>query len=456
MKMMRGNFNQRKSNDPVLRRAHRCVLRGLSWRPLWATGLVGLGCLSALAQDDPDLRIERNFHIIYRKYNEAPTSQGKWEEVLSHARDKNYVIQKGDTLWDISQTFFGDPQFWPKVWSLNPDIYNPHEILPRGSVRFVMGAENEPPQMGLAKEEKTEAEEQEEEGAAAEEGESPEAETEKSPASKWKVLNVDLSEVVLPPPGKKSRPPNALPGSLPPYVYFRNPLTDVEMELTTIKRSDTENVPVTIPYFVSGGDLNSVGRIEQTESGSNVAAERESVLVKGAGAQTGARLLVVRRLGTVNMASGNVNQVQGEIVVGSPVNSAEGLFRAQVIKALTLVTLDSQLLSEPLPVMVPSSVSQMTAVPGEIIGGQFSTRRRLFGPFAVVFLNIGAAKGLTVGSHLPVYRNPRVRVPDSLVKENPAEIGELQIARVEEGVATAVVLKALDEIRVGDVTSPGL
>ncbi len=41
-----------------------------------------------------------------------------------------YVVQTGDTLWTLSDLNFGNPFFWPVLWSYNPQITNPHWIYP--------------------------------------------------------------------------------------------------------------------------------------------------------------------------------------------------------------------------------------------------------------------------------------------------------------------------------------
>ena len=52
---------------------------------------------------------------------------------------EEYTIQKGDTLWDLSQKFLSNPWYWPKIWSLNPSIENPHWIYPGNKLRIVPG-----------------------------------------------------------------------------------------------------------------------------------------------------------------------------------------------------------------------------------------------------------------------------------------------------------------------------
>lgn len=51
-------------------------------------------------------------------------------ESIKPESPERYVVQKGDTLWDIAARFLHDPWMWPKVWHINPEIRNPHLIYP--------------------------------------------------------------------------------------------------------------------------------------------------------------------------------------------------------------------------------------------------------------------------------------------------------------------------------------
>src|SRR5262249_41651714 len=48
-----------------------------------------------------------------------------------------HVVRRGDTLWDICWFYFNDPWQWPRVWSYNPQITNPHWIYPGDLVRLL-------------------------------------------------------------------------------------------------------------------------------------------------------------------------------------------------------------------------------------------------------------------------------------------------------------------------------
>lgn len=47
-----------------------------------------------------------------------------------------YIVQEGDTLWYLSDIFFGEPFFWPTLWSFNPQLTSPHWIYPGDVVQI--------------------------------------------------------------------------------------------------------------------------------------------------------------------------------------------------------------------------------------------------------------------------------------------------------------------------------
>ena len=47
-----------------------------------------------------------------------------------------YTVQKGDTLWDLSQKFSDTPWQWPELWQENNQIANPHRIYPGERIRL--------------------------------------------------------------------------------------------------------------------------------------------------------------------------------------------------------------------------------------------------------------------------------------------------------------------------------
>jgi hypothetical protein len=51
-------------------------------------------------------------------------------------KEMDYVVKKGDTLWDISKRFYSDAFLWPRLWQQNQYITNPHQISPGDRIRL--------------------------------------------------------------------------------------------------------------------------------------------------------------------------------------------------------------------------------------------------------------------------------------------------------------------------------
>lgn len=48
-------------------------------------------------------------------------------------------VEKGDTLWALCDQYYSNPWYWPKVWSYNPQIQNPHWIYPGDELHLRSG-----------------------------------------------------------------------------------------------------------------------------------------------------------------------------------------------------------------------------------------------------------------------------------------------------------------------------
>jgi len=58
------------------------------------------------------------------------------EKAFQHETGFYYTVQKGDTLWDLSQKFSDSAWLWPEMWQENNQIANPHRIFPGERIRL--------------------------------------------------------------------------------------------------------------------------------------------------------------------------------------------------------------------------------------------------------------------------------------------------------------------------------
>lgn len=72
---------------------------------------------------------------------------------------QTHTVVRGDTLWDLSGKYLNNSWYWPKVWSYNPQIANPHWIYPGNQIRFSPGDADLPTNVDVSRTLETDEEE---------------------------------------------------------------------------------------------------------------------------------------------------------------------------------------------------------------------------------------------------------------------------------------------------------
>jgi hypothetical protein len=76
-------------------------------------------------------------NFIYPDMGRSPSPTDSADVTYVGITPDSHTVHKGDTLWDICVYYFNDPWQWPKIWSYNPQITNPHWIYPGDIVRLL-------------------------------------------------------------------------------------------------------------------------------------------------------------------------------------------------------------------------------------------------------------------------------------------------------------------------------
>jgi hypothetical protein len=328
-----------------------------------------------------------------------------------------YTVRPGDTLWDLSGRFLNNPWYWPKIWSYNPEIANPHWIYPGNVLKFYASAEEAPTRV--------------EPVAAAEEPEPTVRELEDfSKADLSSPATVDESDAV------------AVSG---PYKIAYVPPN------TRYAWHDT---------FVTPRELAESGAISAAFEEKIMLASQDRAYAKfqnQADVQPGETYVVYKTERPIHHPVTNELWGYQSVVLGS----------AKVVavedKAATLVIQQSYDAIERGALLGPWTEKSYRAVPRKpnrqaLDGRIIATRNEvitLVGEHHIVFVDRGASDGVEEGNVFTVVRSgdPYDRDPyeapwdASLPKE---DMGNLLVIDVKERASSALVTRSLKELIVGD------
>ncbi len=395
---------------------------------------------------------ERRLHRIYESYLAEPVTDEQWNALFSAQQEDIYAIQPGDTLWELSLIFFGDGHYWPKLWSINSRLTNPHLILPGYQIRFLRGPGSVLPQMTLE---------------PSEGGSVPQLWAEPSPNRKEQDTETALAESAegdslyllvdapeIPAPMYPATPllkdlPDTFPDGRSNHQYD-------EVGFSFEERPTLDLTPaVALRSFVSDEPVTTVGEVIEQAGPNEMAGMLQYLYIQsGESVRVGDRFMALGPSSQVGSWSrkGRIYHIYGEIEVTDETTAGENIFRAVVLNSVDGVPAGAKIVREQTPYYSFSPEGRVSNVSAEVMGVRREAFGELYGLGSELYLDRGERDGLMVGDILYLTADRRQRIPKPKVTHAPVYSAVAKIVHTGQDVATGVLVTSYNDIQKGDVS----
>lgn len=385
--------------------ARNCSLSGLL-----------VGCALAAGAAWADTRPPQNLHLVGDHWTpwDPPTSFAEGTQV--------YTIVRGDTLWDLSNRFYGDPYLWPQLWEANRYILDAHWIYPGDPL--VVGFEVTPLEQ-LAGVGEGEAEPEPESMFDRESG---------APVPLGVESDLYCSGFI------------AEPGRSFPYRILGSEYQNLGATLTSSRRQRRyEDDPIAAPtakYNLSLGDVIylSGGRQAGLNPGTVFAVVEPAQLVSHP--ETGASVGQFYRFS----GRARVLSVQQESAIAEIVHSCSPIIVGDYLEPFEPQPIPLRRRTPMRGVNDPESWADLEDGPTIVLADDEVVS---LGQDNVVYFDRGAVDDVAPGDMYTIYRRSAAGLPAMV-------IGELAVLSVHERSALARILESRYAIYVGDRLSPKL
>lgn len=334
-----------------------------------------------------------------------------------------YVVQKGDTLWDISKRFLKDPWRWASVWTINEQIKNPHLIYP-GDVILLTYVDGKP-QLSVVRE---------------------------APAAEVPPAVV---EPVITPTTAIEEPAGETPSGM--KVVKLRPKTHVgsiESAIPTI--SPDAIVPfLTEPLVVGRSELERSGYVTIGLDDRRALGDGSEFYARGLKKNGGTEYYQIFRQGVAlrhpdtGETLGYEAQYLGDarmLVAGDPAKLVVTRVKQEILPTDRLLAAPEK---AALPYYFPRAPDK--AVDGRILAAINGLRE--FGPTTIVAISLGKREGMEEGHVLRIMRHvgkSKDPVTKRMYKMPDEESGLLMIFRVFDKVSYALIMDANRPIHLHD------
>ena len=425
-----------------------------------------------VAPIDPEY--ESRFYNIYKNFHSRRLTSNQWRDLISQRSVDVYTVQKKDTLWDISRVLFGDSNYWPKLWSLNAYITNPHQINEGYRLVVVQGTESGGPQAILTTSKEP-----------LPGGESLVTATSSSSSSSCSqdlnlILNrqgaltqvysqeikcsdiqrkladrreedaLHVSEnLVTNIPQQGQQQMGSFPESLPPLQLYLYP---DDFSGLTRERYPAPNLVER--YLVDRSDIRSVGKVHDFDfvpiKGSEV------ILSLDVPAQVGSRYTLIRPVKRLPSPSlfirgplGYEVQLTATVRVTAPVANESGLFFAVVENLFSPIRANYDVIEMNLQYFDFEAPIRWGSGSAQIVGLSRDQSYKSLKLHDFVYLNRGRGDGINQGDTLNIWGNPRFHT-----KTPKKPLGKILIVHSSDRFSTGFVTELEYASYVGDYVRP--
>ncbi len=400
--------------------------------------------VGGLAQSDS---YEKNIHDIYTQYYSQKISQAQWESITSNVSGDIYTIKPSDTLWDISKVLFGDPFYWPKLWSINANISNPHLIYSGSNLGIIHGSQDSAPSFNIITQKGV--------GLT------------QSKQAHPITNRVDFLHQIKIKVAPKNSPPvlQNIPGSLPNLKLSREGAKKVSLADMDIGFANNNERPISpLSHFMSDDYVDSLkkGIVLSKKNGSGKWSQAEEVVIlqMDNSVNPGQKLVVAEDLGKLSFFRRGIRgpygyqvEIQGEVQVLGRVPESFDLYEARVTQSISPIRNKALVISGPLPQYNFKKTDTSGSGEAQIIGFPPQASQKIFGTlYQLAYLNRGSKSGFSVGQMYQARANLKTRRFSRYGYD--IKLGELKIIHTENRFATAIITQMSSPIQLGDYVVP--
>lgn len=341
-----------------------------------------------------------------------------------------YTIQSGDTLWDICARLLGDPFFWPKLWTFNQYITNPHWIYPGNLLSFREGTETQPPQFEVTKPD------------AVASGPTEATPTEATPMEATPSAQTEEVQEGF---GMAPEAPQPQVAMVDPFP-IANPRKDDSPFEVNLRQEG----------FIADEQLPAIGNVFKSEKPVKNLAENDEVYLRmndSTQAQVGKRFTVYRTLRRVKHPKtkgylGFLTKILAEIEVIA-LDKEGGAATARIVTSYDVINRGDPI-TEKVDVLRKVNLSPNTAALDGMIVESMVDDLTILGSGDVIYIDKGKEDGVQIGNTIDVIRtgDPLSRGSDAGL---PNEVvGRMVIVGMRGRTSTAVIVDSFDALRIGD------